>query len=290
MSSSASCSTFLYVDYMISPRLHWYASSGHWRLEDLSMHASNLTPTPSESAPVLARTLRMCPHIRQLVQLLELQISFHENDTAAFDWLHLMPDGNVAGLIVYHCALDRDFTTFILQAPFIHSVRQGDFIQTKEHLYECLTIPHLENLSVYLSEGLEVIQPVSMLPKLKHLSLVSYEFPVSAIPLLVAVGAHLERFDLDSGEYPPVGKEIPEFVAALKNHAHQRGALTIRSEHCPSVPYADHMANVIPSLEYLHLGYKTFSSALYLDLPNACMLYICCTSLDSNFPFSERKK
>ncbi|OCH92865.1 hypothetical protein OBBRIDRAFT_790889 [Obba rivulosa] len=245
----------------------------------------------AQSAPPLARTLRTCPNLRSLVQYLELHISIHENDTAAFDWLHLMPEGNVTELVVYHCAFDKDFTTFILRSPFIRSVRilkgTGDFIQTKEHLHGCLTLPHLESLSVYVSDGLEVIQPVPVPPKLTRLSLSSYTFPVSTIPLLAAAGPQLERFDLDSGMDPPLDEELPDFVAALEDYARQLRALTIRSKHYPEIPYADHLVHLIPTLEYLHLGYKTFSSSLYLDLPKRLHTLRLEHAVGLEFPFTN---
>ncbi|OCH94611.1 hypothetical protein OBBRIDRAFT_101775 [Obba rivulosa] len=177
-----------------------------------------------QSTSLLARTLRTCPHLRSLVHFVELQISIHDGDPAVFDWLHLIQEGNVTELIVYQCAFGKDFTTFILSSPFVRSVRhlegRSDFIHTKEHLYGCLTIPNLESLSLYVPDDLDIILPVTVPRKLTHLSVSSYAFPFSTIPLLAAVGPQLQQFDLDSGVDPPLDDELPEFIAALEKCHH----------------------------------------------------------------------
>ncbi|OCH84904.1 hypothetical protein OBBRIDRAFT_891512 [Obba rivulosa] len=120
--------------------------------------------TCHESALLLARTMRTCPHLRPLMRSFELIIDVDDEDSSELDWLHLMPEGGVRELSVIQFSWDNDFTTTILQSPFVKSIRRlkgkSDFVQTKEHLFRCLALPHLEHLSVYVPGELEIMEPI----------------------------------------------------------------------------------------------------------------------------------
>jgi len=227
--------------------------------------------TDLRSAPLLARTLRSSPHLRPLVRHLSLLINLEADDTTPFDWLQSMPDGSVHELYVGQISFDIDFTTFILQSPIAQSVRclkgRGDFIQTNEHLRRCLALPRLERLSLYVPYKLDILAPISLPPRLTRVSLMAHSYTPFIVRFLALVGSHLEQFDLDTALDALENHHIPPFLTALERHARQLRRLTIQSKSGPAVPYLDCVSRLLPSLEYLHVGLNTFSSALFADIP-----------------------
>lgn len=120
--------------------------------------------TWSGSAPLITRTMRTSPHLRHLVHSLVLIYHSSTYNIDPLDWLHLLPPGGVHDFAVRQYAFDIDFTTFILQSPFIQSIRRLkgmiDFIQTSKHLHDCLALPHLEVLSLYVPSEIDIGDPI----------------------------------------------------------------------------------------------------------------------------------
>lgn len=226
--------------------------------------------TWSGSAPLITRTMRTSPHLRHLVHSLVLIIHSSTYDIDPLDWLHLMPEGGVHDFTVRQYAFDIDFTTFILQSPFIQSIRRLkgmiDFIQTSKHLHDCLALPHLEHLSLYVPSEIDIGDPILVPSKLRYFALACSPYVPSILRLLAATVPQLEELVFDTGVDPPRDEDIPRLLTTLHDCAHRLPRLTIRADHHPDIPYFDHISHCTPSLDYLHLGPGLFGSALFLDI------------------------
>ncbi|OCH84901.1 hypothetical protein OBBRIDRAFT_798679 [Obba rivulosa] len=236
-----------------------------------SLYSSVSLDTTLKNAPLLARTMSTCPHLRPLVRSLTVMIGADTRDTTLVDWLHLLPEHTICEFKVKQIACQEDFASFIFQSPFLRSVRrfqgEGVFLRKSEHLESCFMLPHVRGISLFLSHRIYEIHTISTPPTLTRLSLILYEYLPTTIRLLSAVGCQLEHLDLDMGNRIMGEDETGELLHALEKYAHRLRHLTLRGLAIPEAPYLDPIGRHIPSLEYLHLGIGTFESTLFDNLP-----------------------
>ncbi|OCH92853.1 hypothetical protein OBBRIDRAFT_405243 [Obba rivulosa] len=227
--------------------------------------------TDLKSAPLLANTLRTCSHLRRLVRSLKVHIDVDDDDTSRLDWLHLMPEEGVHDLHVRQFSMDKDFTTFILQSPFILYIRrlkgEAEFIRTKEHLLGCLALPHLKSLTLDVPDEIEVPGPLSAPMSLGSFLFHSWSFPTYGTALLDAMGAQLDELVVDTTANLMPNDQVPAFLATLGKHFRHLRRLTVRAKASPWSPYLHRISHLTPSLEYLHLGPGIYSPDLFSDLP-----------------------
>ncbi|OCH92869.1 hypothetical protein OBBRIDRAFT_405798 [Obba rivulosa] len=218
------------------------------------LYSSLSLDTTLNNAPLLARTMTTCPHLRLLVRSLTL-----------------LPENTIREFNVRQTAYEEDFATFIFQSPFLRSVRRFDgrgvFLRKSEHLESCFMLPQIRDISLYVPHHIYDIHAISAPPTLTRLSLILYQYFPPILRLLSEVGCQVERLDLDMGDRIMGEDETDELLRALEKYAYRLRHLTIRGLAIPETPYFDSIGRRIPSLEYLHLGIGAFGSTLFDNLP-----------------------
>ncbi|EMD39569.1 hypothetical protein CERSUDRAFT_71465 [Gelatoporia subvermispora B] len=257
----------------------------------LPLYSSLSLKTYRDNAPLLARTMSTCPHLRPLVQFLTVAIGIDTQDTALFEWLHLLPNNTVRVFRVSQLQRNEDLATFILQSPFFRSVTlfegAGFFLRTGKHLEDSFSLRSVKALHLFIPDYLNDFQPSSVPPKLTHLSITFFNYHPFISRLIAVVGHQLEHLDLDTGGNYPEGHQVDELLNALKNHVHALRHLTIRGLAFPEAPYLDSIGHVVPTVEYLHLGILTFGPALFDHLPSTLRTLRLEDDYRLDFPFGE---
>ncbi|OCH92870.1 hypothetical protein OBBRIDRAFT_405793 [Obba rivulosa] len=241
------------------------------------LYADLFLDTHLPNAPLLSRTMTTCPHLRPLVRSLTVTIGIDTRDTTLVDWLQLLPANSAREFKIQQLVYEEDFATFILQSPFLRSIRrlecEGVFLRNGEHLERCFTLPQVRHVSLYVSHHVDDVNAISVPPALTCLSLALFHYRPMPVRLLTAVGRQLERLDLDLGHAMLDTDQMNELLHALEKYTHRLRHLTIRALARPETPYLDSIGRLIPSLEYLHLGIASFGPALFDHLPpNLCTL------------------
>ncbi|OCH92873.1 hypothetical protein OBBRIDRAFT_885990 [Obba rivulosa] len=241
------------------------------RATQAPLYANVHLDTSLSNAPLLSRTMSTCPHLRPLVRSLTVTIGIDTRDTALVDWLRLLPEDTVREFKIRQLIYEEDFATFILQSPFLRSIRRfecgGVFLRRGEHLENCFMLPQVRTLLLYVSHHVDDIHTISIPPALTRLSLTLYHYSPIPVRLLTSVGRQLERLDLDLGNAMLDNDQIDGLLRALEQYTHRLRHLTIRALARPETPYLDSIGRLIPSLEYLHLGIASFGPALFDHLP-----------------------
>lgn len=261
----------------------------------VTLYAQIYFDTDLDNATLLARTMRGTPCLLPLVRSISICVGLPER--ADVDWLQLLPTNTVHTFCIKQLG-DEDednLATSILSAPFIRNVRhlvcRTRFIHNCDHVKTCFALPHLESLRLWASFPVDEIQSISVPPKLTHLHMSLYNYSIFVLRVLAVLGPQLEDFELFVNRRHPIREQIPEFFGALERHAHHVRRLSIRSIHVPRRPYLDSIAHILPSLEDLHVGPGTYTSALLNNIP----LHVRRLSLDHDysipqFPFKALKK
>ncbi|OCH84902.1 hypothetical protein OBBRIDRAFT_356528 [Obba rivulosa] len=111
------------------------------------LYSNIFLDTSLSNAPLLSRTMTTCLHLRPLVRSLTVTIGIDTRDIALVDWLRLLPEDSVREFKIRQLIYEEDFATFILQSPFLRSVRRfecgGVFLRRGEHLENCFMLPQM---------------------------------------------------------------------------------------------------------------------------------------------------
>jgi hypothetical protein len=220
----------------------------------------------------LARTLRTCEHLRQLVRHVKLHREWlGPTYYAELTWIRLLPE---------HSLLSVEFAFFselyrlddVLTYPAIRTasqiiIRSANFT-TSARLSAVLNMPGMTSLSVVTGPSHPEIKRTL---KLRRLTMLTMGLPDIVCNIVKAIDpcSTLDRFDLVTTDV--LDKEnISSLLSILEPHLPSLKHLYLASRvQLSDAPFMDDLVASLPSLETVYCGYGSYTSNLLLRLPRS---------------------
>lgn len=225
------------------------------------------------TSSLLVRTLRTCPHVRQLIRFLSICICPPVDDIALLDWMELLPKRSLQIFQITHLKMDNDaLVELIFRCEAVRTASQliatAFSITSEERLRICLGFPFLETFCAALPANLNILKLKSTAPapKLKRLSIRIDRYSPLVVHLITVFGPSLERLDIDmvaGGINQDAGTAL---TTALSSQARNIRELSIRSRYA-TAPFFDDLVQNLPSLLRVYCGPGTYTNFLFERLP-----------------------
>lgn len=223
---------------------------------------------------LLARTMRMHPHLRRHVRRLRLVTLFTHSPTPALcDWIAHMPPNR---LHEFHWTWHRGhIIPAILSYPAVKTapriILDGSLYDARM-LQPLLELPQLRSLSIELTGCEPGSLYIPEIKSLQHLDLnLKDQYGPVVEKVLAAVGSSLQSLRLACKLAVPEHDE--PLIAAIQTHCRNLTRFDIKafpaSATLVPIPFLDQFVQRYPELEHLRCTECTFSDDMFANLPSA---------------------